>query len=200
MAGLQGRVFAAGPIPPADQHHAHVEHDGGDREEIDDSRQAEDPPPEHLALAAHAPLPHRRGHRMGQTRNDVDVGHQHQRRVEQGPQDIGHRQVPRQERGHHADREHRQPQQPVADVRADKKAPVGTAQEFQHHEVADRRDQQGDRVDRHGGQVLSQHDVEVGRRNGEQQFVGPLRVSSAQMLIVMAGTKISMMNGKNLLS
>ena len=115
--------LAADPVPAADQHHAQVEHDGGDHHEVDDARQADDPAAELLELAAQAPMldDHRPG--IGNRRHHVGIPGQDHQPVQHRAEDIGHGQVPREERGHHADRQHRQSQEPVAEIVRRGKAP-----------------------------------------------------------------------------
>ena len=116
--------------------------------------------------------------RLGQLRIlDDPIGHaeHRQRQVEDHAQDEADREVAREERRHHADREHRQADEPVADVGADEQADVGRAQAVAEHQVnREHREQQRDRVNRHGRQVLAEHDVEVAGRQREQQLVGVL--------------------------
>ena len=51
------------------------------------------------------------------------------------------------------------------------------------------REEQGDRVDPQGREVLAQHDVEVVRRQGQEQLVGPLPPLVGPEVIVIAGMK-----------
>ena len=55
MADLQPTPRAAVPVPPPDQHHAHVEHHGEDQEEIGHSAEAQHAAAEVVHLFADAP-------------------------------------------------------------------------------------------------------------------------------------------------
>ena len=216
--GNQGRSprLPRAPVPPADQHHAQVEHDRGNRDEVDDAGEAHDAAAEAGELPADPPVLDLHGQPGGDVDRGVlqsvvkaaqqrpvladgqqqvvqpghdlvgDADHgtdghgQHfgggedQRDVEDGPQDVGHGEVAGQEGGDHADGQHGQPHQPVAEIGSQEESPVGIAQHLQDGVVADQREQQRDGVDGHGGQVLAQHDVEVAGRDGQQQLVGAL--------------------------
>ena len=108
-------------MPPADEHHAEVQHDRGDHHEIADAAQADDAALEILKLRLRTPpLDGLRDLRiLDDPIGDAEHG---QRQVEDHAQDEADRQVAGQKRRDHADREHRQADEPVADVRADEQA------------------------------------------------------------------------------
>ncbi len=160
-------------MPPANQQQAKIEHDHGDEQEIAGRRQADDAAAEVVELLRNSPPLH--GERpFGRARDGVGPIGQHQRGIENHSQDKRHRQIAGQKRADHAGGQHRQPHQPIADVIAEKQQHVRTAQRPQHQEIANCREQQRDGVHRHSGEILSQHHIDVGGRNRQQQFVGPL--------------------------
>ncbi len=100
---------------------------------------------------------------------------EHQRSVEHHAEDEADRQVAGQERGHHADRQHRQADDPVADVvrrETANKSGLPSTRSISKLQISENNQRDGE--DATAGQVLAQHHVEIAGRNRQQQFVGPL--------------------------
>ncbi len=185
VAGLRPALPTREPVPPPDQHHAHVEHDQQDRGEIGQSAQGQHAVAEIGESLADAPaLDGQHGLLAGAAEDRVGRGEEHQRHVEQYAQHKADGNVAGQERGDHADGQHRQPHQPVADVRPQEQTDVElrhhgegglrAGQIVQHQVVAEHGEQQRNAENAHRRQILAQHDVEIGGGDGQQQFVGPL--------------------------
>ena len=160
------------PKPPSDQHHAQIKHHGHDQQEVDQSAGTDDPGTELGKQCADAPI--LSSHRHLTLEDGVGPNRQHERGIQKRPQDVGHREVSREERGRHADRQHGQPDQPVAEIGGNEKSRVGITQKSQHPVVADQGEQQRHAVDGQGSQVLAEHNVEVAGRESQQQLVGSL--------------------------
>lgn len=167
-------VAAANPMPAADQDHGQVKHHHHDHHEVGHAGEGDHAAAEIGKPFADAPLFDDFGPAGG--KNGVGHHGEHQRCIESGAQNEPDREVAGQERSHHADGQHRQPDQPVAHVSSQEQPHVelALAEPRQHAEVADQREQQRHGVDAHRGQVLAQHDVEVARREGQEQLVGSL--------------------------
>ncbi len=172
-------------MPPADQHHAHVEHDHQDHGEIGHSGQGQHAAAEIGELLADAPMLDGLHSLLADAaENRVGGDEEHQRHVEQHAQDEADGDVAGEKRGDHADRQHGQPYEPIAGVGSQEQAEVEMRHKrdegirageiVQHQVVADQREQQRHAENAHRRQVLAQHDVEIAGGNGQQQLVGPL--------------------------
>lgn len=95
---------------------------------------------------------------------------------EQSTENKTYRQIVGQERRHHSDRDHRQPNEPVADVVGEEQPCVDLSlrEEGQYDEGRQLREEQRDRVDRRCSDIFANHDIKVIRRKREQQLIGPL--------------------------
>ena len=170
VGGHAVAVGGGGPVTLPDEQDVQVEEETGDRREIEQRSERD-----HAAAELVEVVDRRDGlHRPGEPRAEAaeeEVGqHQHPRRHR--PQDERHRGDGGEQRRGHSGRRERRAEQRVADVVGEQQAPVGAPEEHQDERVAER-ERQRRPVDAEHRRVLAEHDLEVGRREGEQQFVGP---------------------------
>jgi hypothetical protein len=72
----------------------------------------------------------------------------------------------------HADRQHRQADEPVANERTDEQPTVRRTQPVAEHQVnREHREQERYGVNRDRGQIFTEHHVHVARRQREQEFI-----------------------------
>ena len=159
------------PMSPADEHHGQVNHHDGQHDKVGCPTQANDAPLEIAELFQRAPATDRLG---GGRVLYEPVGHAKQRQwqVEQRAQDESDGEIVGQKRRHHADRDHRRADEPVADIRASEQPRVGIPQAVpEHQKDGEGGEQERDGKNRHTCQVLAQDNVEIAGRDGQQQFI-----------------------------
>ena len=119
--------------------------------------------------AGHAELLDGQGHLA--TVDHVRVRGEDQRRVQRDRQHERDGQVARDERRRHAHRQHRRAEEPVAEIVRRDQPDVRHAQTDEDGDVG-QRETQCDREDRQRRQVLADDDVDITRRQRQQEFVG----------------------------
>ena len=159
------------PVPTPQQNHVQVEHRHGQRDEVEEARERDHAGAEVAELGRNRPVldPPPQAGAGGCT----DPVQEYRHGAEQGAEDKGHRDVRRQERGNHADRNQQDPHQPVAQIGRKHHPEVGITQIPQHQQMA-QRECEGHRVDSQRREVLAQHHVHVMRGQGEKKLVGAL--------------------------
>src|SRR6056297_1025005 len=168
-------ILASGPVSATDQHHADVQSDSGDQQEIGHRGKADDTASKVIEGSGDPRSLQEAGNpaRWQQRSRQRSEG---ERSIEQGPEDKTNSQVTGQERRNHTDRQHHEPNKPVSEVSGKNQARVDLPLR-QHRQRDERRDlgkQQRSGENRGCRHVLANHDVKVVRRQGKQQFVSAL--------------------------
>ena len=119
--------LAAGPVPPAQQHHVQIKHGGGQRDEVEETRERDRPRCRNRGTAPAPTSPRSAAGAAAGRRADPVQEDRHG--AEEGAQDERHRDVRRQQRRHHPHRDQHRAHQPVAQVGREHHPEVGRAQE-----------------------------------------------------------------------
>ena len=173
-AVVDAHAVAAGPHRPvaaADQHHVEVEHQARDGKEVDQAGETDDAAREVVEGVEQA----QRREQAPQAFADAgrDGADEHEGAAEQGAQYEGDGHVRGEQGRQHADGDKRRAGEPVAQVVPRHEAEVGAAEKHQDQHVGQRQ-QQGGRVYAQYREVLAQDDLQVRRRQRQQQLIRSL--------------------------
>ena len=170
MRGHPVAVGGGGPVALPDEQDVQIQEETGDGREIEHRGERDHAAPELVEVVDRGNGLHQ-ALEPGAEAADEKAG-QDQHGGRHRAQDERHRRDRGEQRRRHPGSGERRAEERVTDVVGEQQPPVRAAEEHQDERVAQGKRQRRTVDAEHRG-VLAEHDLEVGRRQGQQQFIGP---------------------------